>query len=1076
MTNNPLQPPSPPNSPKIHLFSNLLLKTILIIISISILPRTCHGACNPLDRGSLVLFNLTLSSSSTPLAWAPLLDCCEWDGIVCNETGRVTGLWLPSRGLSGKISPSITNLTGLTQLSLSNNRLSGPLPARFFHLLNRLQVIDLSCNSLNGGMAALGALPATLRILNLSSNRFSGAVEPWFFEKAVSLESLDFSNNSFSGGLPSIVCGFSRWIKKLDFSINEFTGTIGPGFGRCAILSSLRAGFNNLSGEVPLEIYRLSSLEELYFPGNRLVGPIDPRVVSLANLKTLALFGNELEGPIPEEIGRLYRLEKLQLHINQLNGTIPASLANCTNLTVLNLRVNLLEGELDFVNFSGFVRLEKVDLGNNFFRGGLPRSLFTCKMLMAVRLATNKLSGEILPEVGSLQFLSFLSISNNSLTNVTNAIRILTRCKRLSTLILSKNFYNESLPVEESLNGFEDMKVLAFGGCNFSGSVPSWIRQLEKLEVIDLSFNLFTGPVPGWFGGLPNLFYLDLSYNLLTGYFPLEMIKMRRLSYVQNLDEVGSTTLELPVFVKPDNASNQQYNQLSNLPPTIYLNNNSITGNIPVEIGQLKFIMDLDLSHNNFTGSIPDTISNLTNLEKLDLSGNNLTGQIPASLKNLHFLSFFSVAHNDLEGPVPIGGQFDTFPVLSFEGNPRLCGRILQRPCTDNSQSGNNMIRSRTEKENRKRTIKLTLVISSVVFTLILLLYLFLYKRKVLRRGGIEEKDMDVISFNSSGVFPEIPKETSLVVLFPNNKSKIQEQDLSVADILKATDNFNQSNIIGCGGFGLVFKATLADGTNLAIKKLSGDMGLMEREFKAEVEALSTAQHKNLVTLQGYCLHDGYRLLIYSYMENGSLDYWLHEKPDGPAQLDWPARLKIARGASCGVAYMHQICEPHIVHRDLKSSNILLDCNFEAHVADFGLARLILPYHTHVTTELVGTLGYIPPEYSQSWIATLRGDMYSFGVVMLELLTGKRPVEMFRPKASRELVVWVQQMKNEGKQVEIFDPPLRGKGFEDEMVQVLDIAIQCVNQNPYKRPTIKEVVEQLESVGPNRQTNVNTEI
>uniref|UniRef100_A0A7C8ZQ94 non-specific serine/threonine protein kinase n=2 Tax=Opuntia streptacantha TaxID=393608 RepID=A0A7C8ZQ94_OPUST len=205
-------------------------------------------------------------------------------------------------------------------------------------------------------------------------------------------------------------------------------------------------------------------------------------------------------------------------------------------------------------------------------------------------------------------------------------------------------------------------------------------------------------------------------------------------------------------------------------------------------------------------------------------------------------------------------------------------------------------------------------------------------------------------------------------------------------------------------------------------------------------------------------------------MENGSLDYWLHENPDGPSQLDWPTRLRIAFGAGSGLAYMHQICEPHIVHRDIKTSNILLDENFEAHVADFGLSRLILPYRTHVTTDLVGTLGYIPPEYGQSWVATLRGDVYSFGVVMLELLTGKRPVEICKTKTSRELIVWVQQMKKEGRHEEIFDPVLRGKGYEEEMLRVLEAACKCINQNPLERPTINEVVDQLHNWKSSLQT------
>ncbi|CAI0393824.1 unnamed protein product [Linum tenue] len=212
-------------------------------------------------------------------------------------------------------------------------------------------------------------------------------------------------------------------------------------------------------------------------------------------------------------------------------------------------------------------------------------------------------------------------------------------------------------------------------------------------------------------------------------------------------------------------------------------------------------------------------------------------------------------------------------------------------------------------------------------------------------------------------------------MLFPNNASEIK--NFTISELLKATDNFSQANIVGCGGFGLVYKATLANGTKLAVKKLSGDFGMMEREFKAEVEVLSTAQHENLVSLQGYCVHNGFRLLIYSYMENGSLDYWLHEKR----------------------------------------------------------------------------------------------DVYSFGVVMLELLSGKRPVEVFKPKMSRELVGWVHHMRSEGKQEQIFDPILRGKGYEQEMVKVLDVACMCVNHNPMKRPTIQEVVDWLKTVGSLRDQN-----
>lgn len=1035
-----------------------IVSLLLILSLISLYPNLCYGVCNIQDQETL----LSLSFNSN---WSTLVDCCVWEGVECDVFDRVTGLSLPGKGIRGEISPSLKNLTRLSRLNLSHNLLSGFLPDGVFGSLSLLEDVDLSYNRLSGQLP--GPLPGGIERFDISSNHFNGSIQSSYLNEAVNLLSFNVSNNNFVGTIPSYICNNSASVRLLDFSFNDFHGQI-EGFGGCFSLEVFRAGFNNLVGQLPGEIYTARELREIFLPANQLSGEIGGDIVNLTNLTTLVLYGNQLTGVIPQEIGKLSKLEQLLLHINRLGGALPQSLMNCTKLITLNLRVNSFMGPLSLLDFSRFGQLSTIDLGDNNFTGSLPVTLFACRSLTAIRLATNKLVGEIPSDIGALQSLSFLSLSNNTLRNIDGAIRILTGCKNLSTIILSKNFNNETLPDVE-ITGFQNLQILALGGCNLTGHIPNWLRTLTKLEVIDLSFNNLTGIIPGWLGALENLFYLDLSENQLSGEFPIELTGLRELASQQVADRVNRTYLELPVFVQPNNASTWQYNQLSGLPPAIYLGNNNLSGNIPVEIGQLKYILILDLSDNDFSGTIPSQISNLTNLERLDLSGNNLSGEIPSSLRNLHFLSSFNVANNNLRGPIPIGGQFDTFSNASYEGNIGLCGPILQRSCTNQSRTTHHL--SHRRGPNKKLIIGLIVGICfGIGFILTVIALWILSKRRILPRGDPDKFDLEAVSFNSnSAISAEVGKDTSLVILFPNNTNEIK--DLTISEILKATDNFNQANIVGCGGFGLVYKATLANGANLAVKKLSGDMGLIEREFKAEVEALSTAQHKNLVSLQGYCVHDGLRLLIYSYMENGSLDYWLHERPDGPAQLDWPTRLKIMQGASYGLAYMHLICEPHIVHRDIKSSNILLDEKFEAHVADFGLARMILPYHTHVTTELVGTLGYIPPEYSQAWIATLRGDMYSFGVVMLELLTGKRPVEVFKPKVSRELVVWVQQLRSAGKQDEIFDPLMRDKGFEEEMLQVLDVACMCINRNPFKRPTINEVVEWLNNVGSNRLTS-----
>ncbi|KAK8330393.1 hypothetical protein V6Z11_A10G001600 [Gossypium hirsutum] len=1059
---------------------HLLLNLLLLLLQSFFFASPSQAACDQNDRVFLLAFHSNITApSSSPLNWTTTTDCCFWEGVGCDgpDSGRVSRLWLPSRGLTGHLSTSLLNLTLLTHLNFSHNRFTGFLPPGFFSSLNHLQVLDLSYNSLYGELpldfiSDYNNSLSPIQTLDLSSNHFSGTIRSNSVLQAVNLTIFNVSNNTLTGQVPSWIC-INTSLTILDLSYNKLDGKIPTGLDKCSKLQIFRAGFNNLSGTLPADIYSVSSLEQLSLPLNHFSGGIRDAIVQLDKLTILELFSNEFEGPIPKDIGQLSKLEQLLLHINNFTGYLPPSLMSCTNLVTLNLRVNHLEGDLSAFNFSTLQRLNTLDLGNNNFTGTLPLSLYSCKSLTAVRLASNQLEGKISPAILALRSLSFLSISTNKLTNITGAIRILKEVKNLTTLILTKNFMNEAIPNDENIigEGFQNLQILALGGCNFTGQVPRWLAKLKNLEVLDLSQNRISGLIPSWLGSLSNLFYIDLSANLISGEFPKELTSLWALATQESNNQVDRSYLELPVFVMPNNATSQQlYNQLSSLPPAIYLRNNNLSGNIPEAIGQLRFLHVLDLSQNDFSGSIPEELSNLTNLEKLDLSGNRLSGQIPESLRGLYFLSSFSVAYNNLQGPIPSGGQFDTFTSSSFEGNPGLCGSIVQRICPNARGAAHSP--TLPNRLNTKLIIGLVLGICSGTGLVITVLALWiLSKRRIIPGGDTDKIELDTLSCNSySGVHPQTDKDASLVMLFPNKTNEVK--DLTIFELLKATDNFNQENIIGCGGFGLVYKAILADGTKLAVKKLSGDFGLMEREFKAEVEVLSTAQHENLVSLQGYCVHEGFRLLIYSYMENGSLDYWLHEKENGPSQLDWQTRLKIARGASNGLAYMHQICEPHIVHRDIKSSNILLDDKFEAHVADFGLSRLILPYHTHVTTELVGTLGYIPPEYGQAWVATLRGDVYSFGVVMLELLTGKRPVDMSRPKTSRELVSWVQRLRSEGKQDEVFDPLLKGKGSDEEMLQVLDVACLCINQNPFKRPTIQEVVEWLTGVGTiNRNQN-----
>ncbi|VVA35045.1 Hypothetical predicted protein [Prunus dulcis] len=647
-----------------------------------LLPCFGTSACDKVNSDALLSLAL---KAPLNLNWSAFTDCCLWEGISCGpgDQGHVVRLWLPRRGLTGVIHPSITSLTHLTHLNLSHNSLLGSLPDDLFSSLSSLQVIDLSFNHLIHRLPPSSNKISQLQVLNLSSNFFTGTIPSSILAPSVSI--FNVSNNSFSGSIPIDNGSNHTSLIFLDLSYNKLIDTIPPGIGLCSKLQVFRAGFNSLSGSLPDEIFNLADLRQLSLPVNSLTGPINDGIMNLTNLQILEIFSNQFSGPIPSQIGSLSRLENLLLHVNNLTGPLPLSLANSTKLSALNLRVNNLTGDLSSFNFSPLQRLTTLDLGNNNFTGEFPKSLYSCKSLTAIRLAGNQLTGQISPEIVALESLAFLSVSTNNMTNATGALRILKGCKNLTTLILSNNFLFEPVPDDKSLgdlDGFQSLRVFSLGGCQFTGQVPTWLAKLKNLQALDLSFNLITGTLPGWLASLPNLFYIDLSNNLLQGGFPNDLFGMPVLTSKEASDKVDRSYLELPLFVRPNNATDQQYNQLSNLRPAIYLSNNSLNGSIPIEIGRLKFIHVLDLSHNKFSGSIPDQISNLTNLEKLDLSYNNLSGEIPVSLKGLHFLSSFSVAYNDLQGLVPSGGQFDTFTISSFEGNPDLCGPLTpKRSC-----------------------------------------------------------------------------------------------------------------------------------------------------------------------------------------------------------------------------------------------------------------------------------------------------------------------------------------------------------------------------------------------------------
>jgi Leucine-rich repeat (LRR) protein len=638
------------------------------------------ASCTEQERSSLLQFVSELSQDGgLSTSWGNASDCCKWEGIACNSDGTITDVFLASRSLQGHISPSLGNLTGLLRLNLSNNMLSGGLPLELLSS-NSILVLDVSFNQLNGDMEDLARLAPhrPLQVLNISSNLFTGQFTSTTWRGMVNLATLNASNNSFTGKMPTHFCSISPSFAVLELSYNRFSSAVSQGLRNCSMLRVLKAGHNNLSGSLPDELFSATSLEHLSFPDNNLNGVLDgSRIINLRNLATLDLGRNNLIGSIPDSIGQLKRLEELHLDHNSMSGELPSSLGSCTNLITINLRNNNFIGEVAKVNFSTLHNLKTLDLLYNNFVGTVPESIYSCRYLTALRLSGNNLSGQLSPKMGNLKSLTFLSLAMNNFTNITNTLQIVKSSKNLTVLLTGRSFMHETMPDDDAIDGFENLQVLSISGCLMLGEIPHWSSKLRNLEMLFLQDNRLTGTIPDWISSLTFLFCVDISNNNLTGEIPRAITDMPMLKSEKTAAHRDPRVFGLPMIL----GTSLQYRTANAYPKVLNLGYNYFTGVIPPEIGLLKEILSLNLSFNKFHGDIPQSICNLTNLQVLDLASKHLTGTIPSSLNNLHFLSELNVSFNYLEGPVPTTGQLSTFTNSSFDGNPKLCGPILNRPC-----------------------------------------------------------------------------------------------------------------------------------------------------------------------------------------------------------------------------------------------------------------------------------------------------------------------------------------------------------------------------------------------------------
>ncbi|KAL6180224.1 hypothetical protein ACLB2K_046891 [Fragaria x ananassa] len=863
---------------------------------------------------------------------------------------------------------------------------------------------------------------------------------------------IDISGRSLSGQFPADICSYLPQLRILLLGRNNLHGDFVDSITNCSFLEELSMdhlylsgtlpdfsplknlkildmSYNKFRGKFPMSVFNLTNLEVLNFNENAdfNLWQLPENTHTLTKLKSMVLTTCMLQGKIPTSIGNMTSLVDLELSGNYLVGQIPAEIGLLKNLKQLELYYNQLTGSIP-EELGNLTDLIDMDMSVNKLTGKIPESICRLPKLQVLQLYNNSLSGEIPTVIADSKSLSMLSLYDNFLTG--EVPRNLGKSSAIVVLDLSENQLSGPLPTEVCKGG----KLLYFLILEnqFSGEIPESYAECESLLRFRLSYNRLEGSIPAGLLSLPHVSIFDLAYNNLSG---------------QIADTIGRARNLSELFI--------QNNSLSGvLPPGISgaaslvkidLSNNLISGPIPSEIGKLKKLNLLMLQGNKLNSSIPDSLSLLKSLNVLDLSNNLLTGNIPDSLCKL-LPNSINFSNNKLSGPIPVnlieGGLIE-----SFSGNPALCVKVYV------NSSDQNRFPVCSEHFNRKKINSFWVVTVSVVIMLIGAI-LFLKRRFGKQRAEVQHDE----SLSSS--------------FFSYDVKSFHRISFDHREVIEAMVD---KNIVGHGGSGTVYKIEMSSGDVVAVKRLwskktkeasEDDQFVINKELKTEVETLGNIRHKNIVKLFCYFSSLDCNLLVYEYMPNGNLWDALHK---GWIHLEWPTRHQIALGIAQGLSYLHHDLMPPIIHRDIKSTNILLDVNYLPKVADFGIAKVLQARggKDSTTTVIAGTYGYLAPEYAYSSKATTKCDVYSFGVVLMELITGKKPVEA-EFGDNKNIIYWVSnKVDTKEGAMEVLDKRL-SESFKEEMIQVLRIAVRCTYKAPSLRPTMKEVVQLLIEADPCR--------
>ncbi|KAM7462594.1 hypothetical protein LguiA_030715 [Lonicera macranthoides] len=1008
---------------------------------------------------------------------------------------NLTDLGFAFNNLFGTIPSSIYNISSLTDLSLASNELGSGLPQNIGLSLPHLKVIQLWGNKLTGTIPIslsnasdlehiefnennfVGKVPMNLgsltrlRILNLDYN-FLGQGKPDdadFISSVTNcsmLEKFAVVDNRLGGILPNSVSNLSIQLRYFGVAINQMYGEIPWGFGNLANLERIELGYNQFEGQIPDDIGKIPRLK--YGLGSER-SPIDPMFdngLSLHNYALKALPDRVMEIVKLKLLSNLGEEVLLTTSNNMRNGEESRKGNKMKECLVSMIKIGVscsMESPQDRMDLTDVIRelyyvrrileelevelekLQRLSLENNAFGSGeaddmaFVYSLTNCTVLEILSLLSNRFAG-ILPNIiGNLspKLREFGVLYNQISGVIPSGFGNLTKLERLG---LAYNQFEGKIP--NDIVRLQELRTLHFAGNRLSGQIPFSMGNMTFLSRVFLQENALEGTIPSSLGNCQNLLWLNFSQNNISGTIPKELFSASPLSMSLNLAHNKLVGL-IPAEVG-------KLNKLVDLD----LSENGLSGKIPVELGSCSSLLNLYLKNNFLQGSIPPSFISLRGVQNIDLSSNNLSGEVPIFFRNFALVNL-NLSFNNFEGKLPAEGIFTNTSVVSVLGNNGLCGGISEMQLPKCS--------AETSPQRRFSNLQIILItIGCLVLFLSVTSYFVVCLLKRKRRVP------------SSGILLE---ESFLKV--------------SYGDLSKATDGFSSTNLIGVGGFGSVYKGILdREQMVVAIKVLNLEQQGASKSFLAECEALRNIRHRNLVKLITSCSSidfqgNEFKALVYEFMPNGSLERWLHSIEETQT-LALHQRIAIAIDVASALDYLHHHCENPILHCDLKPNNVLLDKDMVAHLGDFGLARILHlepnSANQSKTIGIRGTVGYVAPEYGLGSKVSMNGDVYSYGILLLEMITGKSPVDpMFNEglnlhnyarKALPDHVMEIvdpKRLSNEeddgaleevdkeksSKQSRI------GNRLEDCLIALVKIGVACSMESPQERMEIDDAIHDL---------------